>query len=94
MSNFDQTSGSRKSRFIKYVAVASFLTGIIYLGICMKCYFRGDFLKAGAQADPTPSQLQGWIGLLRLAYFRIVPGASVLLIINSIIIWKSSKEKR
>ena len=93
MSDFDQTSSRRRRRILKYVAMGSFLTGIIYLGICARCYCGGDFLNTGAIIDPTPSTLQGWIGLIKLAYLRIVPGASILLIIDSLIIWKFSKEK-
>jgi hypothetical protein len=78
-------------RFLRFVAVASFIIGAGCLALCIKSYIKGSFLKAGAPIDPSPTVIEDLRKMIRSGFFWIIPGMSVLLLINSHLMWSASK---
>ena len=80
-----------KSRLLKFLALASLLVGAGCLTLCAKFYIKGSFLQDGAPINPTPAMIGVLRQMIRSGYFGIIPGLSVLLFINTFLMWRAAK---
>jgi hypothetical protein len=76
-------------RLLRFVAFVSLAIGGIGLITGIKIYVNDAFLKDGATINPEVVKIM--IGMIKDAFFWIIPGISVLSFVNGLLLWMSSK---
>ena len=71
--------------------MASLILGAGCLALCIKLYLGYSFLQPGAKIDPNPKVVGGMIEMIRAGFFGIIPALSILLFVNSFLIWFATK---
>lgn len=86
---FGQNKRLTKSR-LQLAAAVSTAIAILVLLICIRVFLGENFLKDG---DPiNPGVVHAIRGMIRTSTYIIMPALSVLLIINSYLLWACSRE--
>jgi hypothetical protein len=92
MSKNDQVNKHCKwltKRLLRFVAFVSLVIGGIGVITGIKIYFNDAFLKDGATINS--EVVKNIFGMIRDAFFWIIPGMSILLFFNGLLLWISSK---
>ena len=91
MNDIQQKRNAVKQN-LKVLAFISVLIAIICFALCVAViHFDFSFLKPGANVVLDPMTTKNLVDMIREAVFWIIPGLSLMLLINAFIMWVASK---
>jgi hypothetical protein len=94
MEKHSQIDGLISKPFLRVYSFILLIGGVVCLLFCIKLYIGSSLLKEDVTVYPNHQVIEDLLKMIRSGFFGIIPAMSIFLLIDSILLWPSSRKEK